>query len=109
MAGDGYRARLSRELLEWREVAEFSDLEKQDGEGSQEKRVMQTFEFFCTFGDGQPNHPGYALVRAEGEDVEQAESKARRKISEETNGRWCGTYRSLDDVHPNDRILRFTI
>ena len=70
---------------------------------------MSTFEFFCTFGHGQPYYPGYALVRAEGEDVDQAEAEARRKIYEATDGRWCGTYRSLDDVHPNDRILRFTI
>ena len=70
---------------------------------------MSTFEFFCTFGHGQTHYPGYAVVRAEGEDVAQAENEARRKISEETNGRWCGTYRSLDDVHPMDRILRFTI
>lgn len=51
-----------------------------------------------TLGNGQPGFPGYYVCFAENE------SEARMKTNKELNGRWCGMYECLEDIHPFDRI-----
>ena len=64
------------------------------------------FTFYATFGHGQPSFPGYLRVHVTAATEEEAENEARRRVSEATNNRWCGLYKSLDDVHPLDRVFR---
>ena len=60
-------------------------------------------KFYMTLGDGQPYYPGYFICYADDE------YEASIMTSNALNGRWCGTYYSLDKLHPDDRILRGTI
>jgi len=59
--------------------------------------------FYMTLGSGQPYYPGYFICEAENE------SKARELTSKTLNNQWCGTYYSLEEVYPNDRVYRGTI
>jgi hypothetical protein len=60
-------------------------------------------KYYMTLGSGQPYYPGYFECEAENEQT------ARLMTSHALKGRWCGTHRSLDEVHPLDRIFRGTI
>lgn len=60
-------------------------------------------KYYMTLGSGQPHYPGYFVCEAE------SEVGARMMTNRALNGRWCGTYESLDQVHPNDRVCRGTI
>ena len=66
--------------------------------------------FYATFGCGQPGYPGYLKVSVETNDSIagslSAELVARRRVNEATGGKWCGLYRSLEDLHIGDRIYR---
>jgi hypothetical protein len=57
-------------------------------------------KFYMTLGDGQPYYPGYFVCIADNE------LEARQLTSDCLNNRWCGTYDSLDKVHPLDRLQR---
>ena len=59
--------------------------------------------FYATFGSGQPFFPGYMVIPTPDEGI------ARRAINAFVNGRWCGTYESLSQVHPLDRYYRGTL
>jgi hypothetical protein len=59
--------------------------------------------FYMTLGSGQQYYPGYFECEAE------SEAGARMMTHRALNGRWCGTYESLEDLHPLDRIYRGTI
>jgi len=63
------------------------------------------FTFYATFGTGQPGFPGYLEVAIEASSEQEAELFARRRLHE-TVKRWCGLYRSLDDLHELDRVFR---
>ena len=60
-------------------------------------------KFYMTLGVDQPHYPGYFIAIAKNED------EARLSTSDWLNGRWCGTYRTFEEVHPKDRIFRGTI
>ena len=63
--------------------------------------------FFATFGCGQPGYPGYLQVDVFGPfTFLGAEAQARRRLHDETDGRWSHLYTSITDLHKNDRILR---
>jgi hypothetical protein len=66
------------------------------------------FTFYATFGSGQPGYPGYLQIDVDEQDEQAAMLEARRRVSEETGGRWCGMYRSMEQMHPDDRIFRGT-
>ncbi|MCX5637111.1 MAG: hypothetical protein NTX52_05395 [Planctomycetota bacterium] len=55
-------------------------------------------KFYMTLGSGQPYYPGYFVCIADNE------NEARQLTSEALNNRWCGTYDTLDQIHPNNRI-----
>jgi hypothetical protein len=56
--------------------------------------------YYMTLGSGQPYYPGYF------ECIAHNENEARHLTSEVLKGRWCGTYLSLREVNPKDRIYR---
>lgn len=53
-----------------------------------------------TLGSGQPYFPGYFVCSA------KDEIEARGLTSKALNNRWCGTHRTIDEVHRLDRIYR---
>jgi hypothetical protein len=57
-------------------------------------------KFYMTLGDGQPYYPGYFVCIADDE------NEARQLTSDCLDNRWCGTYESLSQVHPMDRLQR---
>lgn len=59
--------------------------------------------YYMTLGSGQPHYPGYFICEAE------SKVSARMMTHRALNGKWCGIYESLDQVHPDDRIYRGTI
>ena len=62
---------------------------------------------FATFGSGQVGYPGYLrVVLDESDRTADAWTQMRWMAHEVTNGKWCGFYWTLEDVHPNDRIHR---
>lgn len=61
---------------------------------------IQTMNLFCTYGSGQPGHPGY--VRVEGPDY----GACRNAMYDYSNGRFAFDYDSLDKIHPLDKIER---
>ena len=65
-----------------------------------------TFTFYATFGHGQPGFPGYLEVTVEADNELAAELEARRRVRDATENRWCGMYKSLDAMHPGDKIFR---
>jgi hypothetical protein len=77
------------------------------GEVSSERGDSMTHTFFATFGHGQPGYPGYLEVTVEGaENMEEAAALARQRVTEATEGKWCGLYDSLEHMHELDRVFR---
>lgn len=60
-------------------------------------------KFYMTLGADQPHYPGYFIA------IAKDEAEARLNTSNFLNGRWCGTYRTFEEVHPIERIFRGTI
>lgn len=69
-------------------------------------REIESYTFYCTFGHGQPNFPGYFRVVVFADNYNEAEAEARRRMRDATNNRWCGLYNSVEDLHFQDNIFR---
>ena len=57
-------------------------------------------DFFCTFGFGQPNSPGYVRITAPDHNT------ARDAMTKKYGRNWCTSYSSLKQVHAFDQLER---
>jgi hypothetical protein len=70
---------------------------------------MQDREFFATLRSGQLGFPGYILILITGGTDQEAYDLAREAVHEYTNGKFCGLYKSISEVHVNDHTERCMI